>query len=202
MINILIRTSNRPLYFGACLRSIESQTSKDYRIIVGNDSKEFYHRFDVQYPMLKSNRRYLKLARGIQSLHFPINLYLNKLMAEVKEGWVMLLDDDDMFADKDAITKILCKCTTETTAVFWKVSVGDRVVPEKFGRPVVKDISMIGFCFHSKYIPVLQFDEYKQTDYRVADRIYSILDVVYIDEILTKTQDSGDGFGKRKDKKQ
>lgn len=201
MINILIRTSNRPLYLLHCIKSIQKQTCKDYRIIVGNDSQELYHFMDVHYERAESNGTYMVLPNKIKAMHFPVNLYLNKLMAEVKQGWVMILDDDDMFADKNAIKKILAKCTDPTKAVFWKVAIGDRVVPSKFGRPKVKDISMIGFCFHSNYIPVLQFDCYKQTDYRVADRIYSILDVVYIDEILTKTQDSGDGFGKRKDKK-
>jgi len=150
--------------------------------------------------MLKSNKRHLILSKGIKARHFPVNLYLNQLMATVHEGWVMILDDDDMFVSQDAIKKITSVCKSEETAVFWRVKIGDRIVPKKFGRPKIKDFSMIGMCFHSKYIPLLQFDEFKQTDYRVADRIFSILDVVYIDEVLTGTQHTGDGFGLRKDK--
>jgi len=200
MISILIRTSNRPIYFAHCMDSIKAQTSNDYRVIVGNDANEFYCHPDVAYPAARSTGRYLHLARGVKTLHFPYNLYLNELMKEVKEGWVMVLDDDDMFACDDAIDMILAKCTDETKAVFWRVNVGGRIVPKDFGRPKVKDISMIGFCFHSKFAPLFRYDEYKQCDYRIADRIYSLLDCVYIDKVLTKTQRLGDGFGMRKDK--
>ena len=202
MINILVRTSNRPMFFHDCIRSIKAQTYTDYRIIVGSDSNDCYcWPFNpVHYTQTKSNGRYLNLSRGIKTLHFPVNLYLNRLMDEVKEGWVMFLDDDDMMATHETLEEIAKLLTSEDTAVFWKVQLGERIIPSKQGRPKVRDFSMIGMCFHSKYIPLLQFDQYKQTDYRVADRIYSILNVKFIDKVLTRTQLTGDEFKQRSDK--
>jgi hypothetical protein len=205
MINILIRTSNRPIYFWDCVQSIKKQTCQDYRIIVGVDGldtyADFYH--PIRYPMLHSDKTYLKGAYTTM-LHFPVNLYLNRLMGEVTEGWVMILDDDDMFATPDALEIIARNLTELSRVVYWKVDICGRVIPceKNFGcRPVVKDISMIGFCFHSNFIPLLQFDPYKQSDYRVMDRAYSILKPIWIDKVLTKTQrNEGDGFGKRRDK--
>jgi len=47
----------------------------------------------------------------------------------------------------------------------------------------------------------LQWDPYKQCDWRVISRAYDILRPVWIDEVLTRTQRSaGDGFGYRKDR--
>ena len=205
MINILIRTSNRPIYFWDCTQSIEKQTYREFNIIVGVDGLDSYadRYLPIRYPAQKSSGLYLKGAKT-SMLHFPYNLYLNRLMEEVHEGWVMVLDDDDMLASPDVLETIAHYLTKPTRAVFWKVDICGRVIPcdKNFGkRPVVKDISMIGFCFHSNFIPLLQFDPYKQSDYRVMDRAFSILEPVWIDRVLTKTQrNEGDGFGNRRDK--
>jgi hypothetical protein len=109
-----------------------------------------------------------------------------------------------MLASPDVLETIAHYLTKPTRVVFWKVDICGRVIPcdKNFGkRPVVKDISMIGFCFHSNFIPLLQFDPYKQSDYRVMDRAFSILEPVWIDRVLTKTQrNEGESFGNRRDK--
>jgi hypothetical protein len=205
MINILVRTSNRPMYFWDCIQSIQKQTYTDYRIIVGIDGEDSYANFchPIRYPMLISNKTYLKSAYT-SMLHFPVNLYLNRLMQEVTDGWVMVLDDDDMFAGPDSLELIARNLVDTHSIIYWRVDICGRIVPSdsNFGRrPVVKDISGIGFCFHSNYIPLLQHDTYKQSDYRVADRAYSLLNPIWIDKVLTRTQRrEGDGFGKRRDK--
>ena len=205
MFNILIRTSNRPVYFHDCIRSIESQSYDNYRIIVGNDCMDNYpnHCNPVRYPMLKCNGTYLKGARS-KMLHFPVNIYLNRLMDEVDGGWVIFLDDDDMFTDSDSL-KIINENMVDTLSVlFWRVNVAGRIIPcddNWAKRPVLRDISGIGFCFHSSFIPLLQYDCYKQSDYRVMSRAYDLLNPIWIDQVLTRTQrDFGVASGNRKDK--
>ncbi len=205
MINIIIRTSGRPRYFKSCVASIERQTYRDYRIIVGMDTPETYadkyHPF--RYPRTKSNGTFLQL-KETRTLHFPYNLYLNTLMTKCEPGWVMFLDDDDEFFGSNALMDIIHHLKVTTDVPFWRVRINNRVVPsnENFGkRPVVKDVSCIGFAFHTDYIPLMQFDPYKQADYRIANRLFSILNPVWIDKVLTQTQRrEGIGRGLRQDK--
>jgi len=205
VFNIIIRTSNRPVYFWNCVRSVEGQTYLKRKILVGIDGNDTYanHYQPIRYNPVKSNRTYLKGAHT-SMMHFPFNLYLNKLMRGVSGGWVIFLDDDDMFAHEDCLRIIREHRADRQTLILWRVNIAGRIIPsdENFGkRPVVKDISGIGFCFHSDYIPLLQWDSYKQCDWRVISRAYDILRPVWIDEVLTRTQRSaGDGFGYRKDR--
>ena len=48
LINILIRTSGRPVYFKKCIDSIRKQDYSNYRILISYDTKE-----DLKY--IKSN---------------------------------------------------------------------------------------------------------------------------------------------------
>lgn len=205
MVNIIIRTSGRPQYFKTCMSSIDRQTYKQVNIIVGVDSNDTYadKYKPIKYPRLKGDKKMIQLY-GYRTMHFPYNLYLNILMGYCEPGWVLILDDDNEFFGSNSLREIVGCLHKNTDAAFWRVRINQKMVPstENFGmRPVVKDIDMAGFCFHSDYIPLLQFDSYKQADYRVADRIYSLLNPVWINKILTQTQRrEGRGFGTRRDK--
>lgn len=185
------------------MRSIEGQ-NYPHRIIVGNDSDDSYcaHYQPIRYGMQTSNRRYLDL-KNYKTMHFPYNTYINRLMKEVKEGWVMILDDDNALTP-GALERIGQELTEENRVVFWRVNICGQPYPSDKNwrkRPQVKDIDMGGFCFHSKYIPLCQFDPYKQADYRVADRLYSILNPVWINEVLVRAQrEEWEGSGLRMDK--
>jgi len=200
MVNILIRTSGRPIYFKRCIASIHSQSYKDVRIIIANDSNDFYCKeFDpikmVREPMVE---KYIDTAR-----HFPFNDYLNHLLAHVKEGWVLLLDDDDELKHSYSLEHIMRKLNSTNQVAFWRVDVAGILIPHTSNwmkRPVKKDISGIGFCFHSKYIPLIHIAGWKQADYRLADQLYSWCKPVWINEILTATQNKlSAGNGERKD---
>ena len=205
MINILVRTSNRPKCFADCIASIESQTYQDYRLIVGSDTREYYPMpyHPIRYQRELSNGQFIQL-RESKARHFPFNLYLNELMRHCKDGYVLFLDDDDEFTSTDSLGIIAKELQNPVDAAFWRVRICENIFPsdKNFGqRPVVKDISGIGLAFHTDYIPMLQFDPYKQADYRLADRIYSLLNVHWIDEVLTQTQRRSDnGPRYRKDK--
>ena len=83
--------------------------------------------------------------------------------------------------------------------ILWKVDVAGQIIPNKIGeRPKPKNISMIGFCFHSSYIPLLKIAPYKQADFRMAHLLYEICNPIWIDKVLTKTQ-GNEGMGNRID---
>jgi len=200
MINILIRTSNRPIFFADCIKSIRSQTYRDINIIVGNDANDCYCK---PFNPIKLEK-IAKIDHKIDSARFfPYNSYLNVMLKYCKPGYVLILDDDDMLTDSGSLQKIW-DVHNEDKTVFWKVKVGNRVVPRKenFQKVVNRDLSMIGMAFSTHWIPLLWFAPYKQADYRLAWLLTGLCDSIWIDEVLTNTQRSeGDGMGLRKDKR-
>ena len=188
MLNILIRTSGRPNFFKKCIESIKAQNNSNYNIIVGSDdwNDGYVRKYNpVRLDQLEMDGRMLQTAR-----HFPFNLYFNEMYKRCKPGYIMFLDDDDCFNNTNAVQTILAN-SSEDSAVFWRVNCNGRLIPsdDNFGKhPVCKDFSSIGMSFHTKYISMLQWDDFKQGDYRIASRIYDIMPVRWIDEVLTKTQ--------------
>ena len=200
MINILIRTSNRPLFFADCINSIKKQTYKNVNIIVSSDAKDTYcnHLSPIRVKNEPKKDHKIDTAR-----HFPYNSYLNEMFKHCKPGYVLILDDDDMLSDRRSLEDIMTEAKDHKT-VFWRVRVGDRIVPssENWKYIVNRDISMIGFAFSTKWLPLLWIAPYKQADYRLALALDGLTRSFWINEVLTETQRrEGDGMGLRKDKK-
>jgi len=207
LINILVRTSGRPNYFKNCMTSIYEQNYKNWNIIIGIDDKNslkytqsakgrdiVYDYSKTQIPPAPKNENY-----GIK---FIYNLYLNDLQNQVNSGYIVYLDDDDRFGDKDSLSTLVNNINGEDDFVMWRVGFPNRLVPsnENFGnRPVNKDVSGIGFSFNVKH--KVYWEPYKRGDFRVANELYDkIPNKVYIDSVITKLQRKiEDGFGKRDD---
>jgi len=207
LINILIRTSNRPNYFKNCINSIYNQTYSNWNIIVGVDdinSKKYvqpekclmveYNYSKYQVKKIENNEDY--------GIPFVYNLYFNDLQKYVKKGYCLILDDDDAFSDVNSLQKIADKITNEDQFLVWRVDFNDRLVPsdKNFGKaPVVRDISSIGFAYHHKYSK--EWEPYKRGDYRISKKLYEeIPNKIFINEVLTKIQRQVEGgYGRRDD---
>ena len=209
LINILTRTSNRPKFFKDCAASVRLQDYKNIRHIVGADNQETF-----DYAKKETSDVFLipsmprKPQYGI--MHSPYNLYMNALTAEVKEGWVICLDDDDMLTRPDAISTLVKNLTAVDSLVLWKVQFPHRVIPspQTWGRfPVLGDIASIGFAYHISHNWAAQWDEVKESDFRVILKLFRVLpQTVWLDDILTKVNYTqienlvGAGSGLQKDK--
>ena len=205
MIYILVRTSNRPKYFKRCIESIKAQVvDEQVRVIIGNDDP--FNDYIRDYPEVSMT--ILNLERDnsydIDKTHcidtakyFPYNGYLNKMLQQCTEqGWVMILDDDDFFSSKFALQRVTQQLKSDTQMAFLRVSICGNIIPsdKNWGKhPVLRDMSMIGFMFHTKYIPLLHVAPYKQADYRLAAQLYDLCEPVFINEILTTTDNEGQG---------
>lgn len=104
LINILIRTSNRPQLFKRCLDSIEGQTYNNIRVIVGFDRK--------------SALRYIPTDKVSEIQVFPnlskpffYNIYCNELKQHVRDGWLIWVDDDD-YLDSPTVLEDISKHLT------------------------------------------------------------------------------------------
>ena len=80
----MIRTSGRPNLFGQLMKSIDYPAN----VFASIDTNEKYpYDYDIKVIRVKREKR-----QGAR--HFPWNLYFNRLLAEVKDGYVIYLDDD------------------------------------------------------------------------------------------------------------
>jgi len=210
LINILTRTSNRPIGFKICEESITSQSYTNINHIVSYDNDEDLKYLDNCENKVKINRSEIikndtsKNPKNPSFWFSPHNLYCNKLLDEVNEGWVMFLDDDDMLYDKSVIEKIVNNIVDEDTILIWKMRYPDgRYLPDNssFKTETIR-LGGIGspcFLFHSKYKNDSSWDAYKCGDYRFLEKIYKkIPHKKWINEIFIQLNNNG-GFGKKKD---
>lgn len=190
MLSVLTRTSNRPIFFSYCLKSVQEQTIKPYHIISVDTPEDTY-----------------ALGKGDTVVHIPqmdgraSNLYFNVMRRYIpkKSPWVMFLDDDDHFLTPTAVETIQQHITSDDDLILWQVQFPWGVVPgQGLGEPPQPgNITGIGFCYHSKH----WIDWVPQSfgDYFVIAQLYMRLKPVWIDQILTGMQ-SGPGHARRLDR--
>ena len=211
---ILVRTSNRPNYFRSCYESIINQTYKNFKIFVSCDNEETRN-YLKSYMNIKiilvskatpANYPAPDVPRGKNVAKFPSNLYLNRMVEFVKDGYILVLDDDDMFMKPTSLQIIADHISGTDNLVFWRVQFPEgRVIPEDeyFGKPpAFWHISAIGFAFHNKYIAHAQWDGWKGGDYAVATKLFrAVPNKIYIDQVLTGLQRKAGwgGFGRNDD---
>jgi len=195
LINILTRTYKRPTKFKICRKSIDSQTYKNINHIIGSECKCEYLN-ENEYIKLSEKKVGPKPSVGKQPA--PWNLHLNEMGTYVKEGWVMYIDDDDMFIDENSLQTIIEHIENENQLILWRVNINGKIIPNdtNFGKIVAGNISSLGFMFHSKYLPVdwgsWTFGDYRAVNYLANDLK---LEQKWINKQLTKTQ-KGFSYGK------
>jgi len=201
--NVIVRTSNRPLGFTNCLKSIEVQTYPNINIIVTTDdifSCGYTRGHDARHLDM-SKVTYIESKKEGEEFGRPFkcNLYLKEALKRIKEGFVIYLDDDDMFTSKDSVKTIIENAETDKLLI-WKVDFNDKILPNgSFGKYIkLFDVTGIGFSHHVKYSHLTDWSEWKRADYRTAKKISDIIPVKWLDAVLTKLQ-SKPGNGKRID---
>jgi len=213
VFNILVRTSGRPNYYKRCIESIRRQTYSNFKIIVSYDDEQTFDYVKRSHPdfYVKVKRQPIPSPRplifdpfvGRRRMLSPYNLYFNKMIGLCQNGYIIFLDDDDMFADSDALFLLYRNIKSENDLVFWRVGFpNNRVLPPDNvfgGRPQPAKLASCGFSFHKKHW--LNWDEWTYGDYRIAALLYErIYRKVYINKVLTKLQRSvANGLGQRDD---
>jgi hypothetical protein len=193
LINILIRTSKRPQFFNDCINSVYNQTYKNINIIVGVDNKESYNYVKkekcriVEYSQKDFSVPEKPNLPEYGNVFIP-NSYMNKLMDECQYGYIMYLDDDDIYSNTKSLSEIVSHINGDNNLLFWKVEFPHRVVPghSKFRKPPeLTEIDTVGFMFPIKYR--VDWEPFSNGDFRVAKQLYQKVPIKrYIDKILTK----------------
>jgi hypothetical protein len=204
LINILTRSSNRPVGFARNRNSVKAQLYPRINHIVSYDNKE-----TQKYLFQYKNINKIKIDRNLHVIndtspdpntgkYEPYNLYCNTMLSKVRDGWIMYLDDDDFFKDKSSLKKIVDKIQNDDTLIIWQMNLPGRgPVPDDEHIENFPKLGHIGspcFLFHSKYKHLAKWDAWQCADYRVVSKLYkSIPNKVIIKESLVEIGQIGSG---------
>lgn len=191
LINILIRTSNRPKLFKRCIESVFNQTYGNIRIIIAFDT---YGATNYINPLLVGKTN-VDLLRVIPNVNYPYywNLYCNHLKHEVKEGWFMFLDDDDVLAGPDVIENM--ERILHDDAHLFQFSRCGNVKPsnEYMDKRKIErgKVGMPCIVLHHSIKSAIQFDGDKGADYRFIKSISEVVDIKFNKLVLVSCDNHG-----------
>jgi hypothetical protein len=212
IINIITRTSNRPIGFERNYNSIINQTYKNINHIVIYDNPKDYDNYISKYEGIKTfsvdRQNLIENYKGptfTNKFFWPSyhNLYFNPVLKTIEDGWIIFLDDDDYFKDEFTIENLSKFLFDPDTIYIWKMIVGGMTViprPDAFKLKKFTLGNIGGSCFtvHSKWANKVEWDGYKCADFRYLNSLDKIVpNKQWIDEIFVVVPQSG--FGKRND---
>tara|TARA_Y100000591_G_C21852328_1_gene712512 strand:+ start:938 stop:1747 length:810 start_codon:yes stop_codon:yes gene_type:complete len=187
MFNILIRTSNRPENFKQCVKSVLDQKYKNFKIYVCYDKKE-----SIDYLNNYKNTGKIKYfpVYTTSKEKYKFNLYCNDLLSKVKEGYVIFLDDDDIFCH-DQVFNILNYCINNNSLLIWKFFRPDKIIfPSDLKTIDLGEIDTTCFCSNIKNYKNCNWHDKKNGDYNFITKVIekNKPKIKFLNKILTKTQ--------------
>lgn len=198
LINILVRCHQRPKGLERLWNSIVSQGYRNFRVIGSYDDADTW-RYAMKYPFTKiecvPQEMPLRPNDATAYTRFlAANAYFNEMYRLVQGGYVMFMDDDDIL-EPGALHRIAQEAEKDKV-LLWRVAERTgRLIPsdENMGSIVAGDISGIGVCFHSKHIPLAQWEPWRRGDYRIISSLASSLECKWLDEVLARMGERIDG---------
>jgi len=197
LINILIRNCYRPEYFKKCINRILSQSYSNFNIIMcyDNDQCLEYLNTYIKHPKLNGKISLIKVKKNIM-LDCFYNLYCNELLNQVKSGWIMFLDDDDILTTNDNLQIIVNNIINENDLIFWKFKAGKDVIylTDVNNIRANGEIANSSYIFHSKFKDLSRWELSDIGDYlfikKLSDKIN--FNRKFINQVLTKTIDNNE----------
>jgi hypothetical protein len=208
-LNILTRTSNRPIAFKRNAESVQKQTYMNINHIIGTDDKKSFdyiqeHGYeDIVYIDRQSILDNDTCVNPHTGPYSPHNLYMNEIQKSVTDGWIMYLDDDDYLVNETTIEEIMSVVNNsdEDTIIYWQMQYSDgRALPVTMNKkpPRIGGIGSPCFTFHSKYLKFAEWDSWKCSDFRVVHRLHQNIEkYIWIPKVYVKIPSIG--LGNRKD---
>ena len=196
--NVIIRTSNRPNGFEVAIESVLDQDYPNINIVAVCDEPRGLN-YTRGYPCRVIQTKEVESCKPLKNdtygVWFPANDYIRQVQSRLS-GYIFILDDDDMFVDNSAISKIMAEVKPSFLTI-WKCKYMERSLPsDSFGKkPTLFDIGSCCMTYHSSQIKKTGWSPFKRADYRTAAGFNKY---IWINEILTGLQ-AAPGYGNRKD---
>jgi hypothetical protein len=192
-VYILIRTSNRPIFFGRMMETIKNQTYKNIVTIVhSDDPRDEYVTGDI---VIKG------VALGHEFGNGTYNIYNNRLLKAIpkdKPGWYHFIDDDDEYAAPDVIEKLVANAKKDHVNVA-RVERWDGVIfPSKWGEQNTFQTEI--FFIHTDHSHKAKWWGNKGGDHYYSKQLTRIMPINWIDNLITVKAQEGKGHGYRFDK--
>lgn len=175
-VNVITRTHLRPSAFSKCKKSIDEQTYPNIvHWVLYDDSRSLSY-----LPIDKKTRRlFVEPKQG----KYGYNKHINDALREIQEGWIVVLDDDDMFADPCALDIIL-SMAEEDTVVFWKHRFGTAL---KSHSTDVRDIPSCCFLYSSKHKDKTVWSDKDCASGEVALSLLEVCSWKQVQDVLTSS---------------
>jgi len=190
-LNILIRTSMRPELFKTCIESVLSQNYTNYHIYICYDKIEsinYLNDYETKYINITTF-----FIENDSNEKYKFNLYNNELMDKVEDGFILFLDDDDMFTHNYCF-KIINENLTDENILIWKFMRPDKLIyPKHINDIKLGEIDTTSICFHVKYKNISKWQDKQCGDYYFYNNMFKSLkeinqfNIIKINYILTKT---------------
>ena len=168
---ILIRTSNRPEMFKKCIESVLSQTYTHYHIyICFDDEKSLDYLNDYE-----NDERITFFPVYIDSTEkYRFNLYCNRLLEKVKDGYIMFLDDDDIIIGPRTLEVLNHQIGSNKIAV-WRFLRPDKLIyPKSLDKGLVLgEIDTASVCFHYSLKKMSSWGDKQYGDYRFYKTLFN-----------------------------
>lgn len=180
LINILIRTSNRPLSFKKCLDSITNQDYPNIRIIVGYDNPKA-----LRYIPKGLETVFVSADRD---LPYWYDKYLETLMSLVDEGYILVEDDDDVVNPN-----VLSMLPLEGPGLIVQLQRGNNIVP----RDLNFKRGGVGFpciILHHSLKNIATISGYSQCDSIWIHEILNKVPLPFVPIIVTYSPSKGSGI--------
>lgn len=191
-VYILIRTSNRPLFFARMMETIKNQTYNNIVTIVhSDDPRDEYVAGDI---IIKG------VAFGPAYGDGTYNLYNNRLLKAIPDGpgWFHFIDDDDEYASPDAIEKFVKFSKRDHINVAHVRRWNNTVWPKHWGTQISYQTEC--FFLHTDHKHKAKWPGNRNGDHYYSKQLTKILPINWIDELTACKAQSGKGNGKKLDK--
>jgi len=191
MINILLRTHDRPAKFVECIKSIEKQTYKDWHLLISADNdKAAGWVKKLGYNPIRTDKHKYQKRKEKNRMKKPWNVYFNVLQGKVTKGFIIYMDEDMILYQKNSLQLIADNSHKDKLLIYkYKIrsDIGIRPGRGDWGKPPKRTHINTG-CFSHPAKYKVKWRGISAGDYFAVDNLYKRLETTWLDEIIMMGQ--------------
>jgi len=186
-LHVLMRTSNRPEYFKKAIESILQQTYPNYDVTICYDKIE-----SLSYLEPYENHEKIQYFHVEETCEdkYKFNLYCNQLMKKIDDGYILFLDDDDIYLGNRCF-EIINQHIGNHDMIIWKFLRPDKLVyPSNEHILSLGEIDTSMVCFHHNLQEKSSWGSKQYGDYSFYKPLFEDKTIKkhFVNFVLTTTQ--------------